>query len=111
MYLLSLLSLLQPSNFKLNQKFNLNNAVLSIHATSVAVSIHATPVVDAIQLLQLTEMVVSTDKTTVLTEMDSERVVKVVNNTATSRTKSFYWMKIVAAATMITERTVVTEIE
>ena len=56
-------------------------------------------------------MVVSTDKITVLTKIDSARVVKVVNNTATSRTKSFYWMKIVAAATMITERTVVTETE
>ena len=56
-------------------------------------------------------MVVSTNKTTVLTKIDSARVVKVVNNTATSRTKSFCWMKIVAAATMITERTVVTEIE
>ena len=111
MYLLSSLSLLQQSNFKLNQKFNLNNAVLSMHATPVVVSILVTPVVDAIQLLQLTEIVVSTDKTTVLTKIDSARAVKVVKNTVTSRTKSFCWMKIVAAATMITERTVVTVIE
>ena len=56
-------------------------------------------------------MRVSTDKTTVSTEIDSTRVAKVVNHAATSRTKSFCWMKIVAATTMITERTVVTETE
>ncbi len=72
---------------------------------------HATPVVVSIQLLQLTEIVVSTDKTIISTEIDSAREVKVVNSTATSRTKNFCWMKIVAPATMITERTVVTETE